>query len=441
MHDRSDTTAHAASGRRTREPPDRSPGSLTTPPPTATLDCMAGTSVDPGPVDDPRPDDVGTAAGRASPASTGESLRYLVGRVARDPERFVTTIHPLDELFLVGRNHLGDDEIATLAYFRQAAWIADSLGQVARWRFGGLAHVPRLLEFGCGYGRQTRFLVEETPAERVWCTDVDPRATEFVRGTFGVDAFESSYFPGGIRHRERFELITAVLVFSRLPRHTFVATLESLLGLLAPGGLLVFSVNDGRWCPPGKLAEDGFAFSPLADSTADYGTSFVTEAFVRGCLDDAGGPGHPHLRLPRGLSSHEDLYLVGLDPSVTFAGLRFRRGPEGYLGTCETGPAGRVVLGGWIGDPDQADGGAGVVVRLDGRETGVCTTGLPRPDVASLLGEPRLAASGWTCDLGPASGLRGQHDAMLEVVAVARDDRRRLLHAGRLGAVLNAKLA
>ena len=371
-----------------------------------------------------------TAAGSGHSASAEDSLRFLVSRVARDPERFVTTIHPLDEVFLIGRNHLGNEETATLAYFRQGDWTADSLRQVAEWRFGAFEHVPRLLEFGCGYGRQTRFLLQEMPRERIWCSDIDPRAVDFVRDTFGVNTFASSWFPGGICCDERFELITALSVFSRLPRHTFVAALERLLALLAPGGVLVLSVNDELWSPPGTMSDEGFSFLPLARGTVDYGTSFVTERFVRRCLENAKVEGPACVRLPRGLCSHEDLYVVGRDATVPFADLRFRRGPEGYLGACERSASGQIELSGWIGDPDEPDGGAHVAVRLDGRSAGGCTTGLPRPDVAALLHEP----------LGPAAWASDPRGAMLEVEAVARDGRRRLLHAGRLGAVLNAKL-
>src|SRR6185436_17738912 len=67
----------------------------------------------------------------------------------------------------------GDRERALFTYFRSGLSIAETLVQVLRGRFGDLGRIERLMDFACGYGRVTRFLLrhfpdDPAPAERVW---------------------------------------------------------------------------------------------------------------------------------------------------------------------------------------------------------------------------------------------------------------------------------
>jgi acetyltransferase-like isoleucine patch superfamily enzyme/SAM-dependent methyltransferase len=384
------------------------------------------------PVAEPRGSEVGV--------SLQDSVDFLASKLAREPRTFVSELHPDDDVLKFGRDTLRTDEIAVLTYYRYGAWIMSDYLQIADWRFGGLRNVPRLLEFACGFGRQTRYLVQEMPRDRIWCADVDPRATDFVRSRFGVNTFLSARSPGEIRCDGSFDLITVTSLFSHLPRQTFIAMLESLLRLLAPGGLLAFSVHDEIVHPSGKLPDDGFLFVPHSESrylsAEDYGTTFVADRFVRGCIERIMGADWPYARLPRGLASHQDLYVVGTDPSLRFDGLRFRRGPEGCVERCELGPAGLVELSGWVGDPDEPDGAAETLVLLDSRVADRCSATHPREDVVGVLHEPKYRTAGWRCSLRNL----WKPTSTLEVLAVARDGRSRPLLAGRLGSFLGRKL-
>ena len=89
----------------------------------------------------------------------------------------------------------GDRERALFAYFRSGASIADSLGQVLRWRFGGMDRIGKILDFASGYGRVTRFLVREVPPERVWVSDVYADGVRFQEERFGVHGIVSAIRP------------------------------------------------------------------------------------------------------------------------------------------------------------------------------------------------------------------------------------------------------
>ncbi|HEY0781324.1 MAG TPA: class I SAM-dependent methyltransferase, partial [Thermoanaerobaculia bacterium] len=128
--------------------------------------------------------------------------------IAGTSPRLHLEIDPHDEMlaFLLA-SHDGDRERALYTYFRSGWSIADALGQVLAWRFGGAAKVGRLLDFASGCGRVTRFLLEAVPAERVWVSDVLPGAVEFQRRQLGVHAFPSTVQPEDFRSPERFDAI------------------------------------------------------------------------------------------------------------------------------------------------------------------------------------------------------------------------------------------
>ena len=371
------------------------------------------------------------------------SAQGLVDRCACDPASFIQEIHPNDDVYLYGRNYLKNDELAKVLYLRYGAWVMQDLSQIVGQLFGDFPKIGRMLEFACGYGRLTRFLVEQMPRERIWVSDVDPQAVDFERNTFGVNGFVAARNPADILCDEPFDFIFVVSLFSHLPRHAFGPMLDKLLSMLTPGGILAFSVHDEIWCPPGMMPADGFAFVPHSESTHldadDYGTTFVTEAFVRDCITAGRGADWPYARLRRGLCSHQDTYIVSNDASVRYEGLKFRLGPEGCLDRCEA-VMGGLELAGWAGDPDPGHSISEIQIRLDGQLVRSCQPVIPRPDVVAVLREPRYATAGWQCliDLGPSNQASG--DKILDIVVVSDDGRTRLLHASRVDAVVGRKV-
>jgi len=380
------------------------------------------------------------------PSTKGSpSVKWVLNHCARDPATFISRIHPHDGVYLNDRNNFQDDQLAQSSYFRHGVWIMSDLSQIVKWRFGDFHKIGRMLEFACGYGRLTRFLVDAMPRERIWVSDVDEQAVDFERSAFGVNGFVSSRNPAEIHCDERFDLIFVVSLLSHVPRNAFGPMLAKLLSMLTPGGILAFTVDDEIWCPPGLMQADGFALVPAGGSnngrTDGGGTTFVTEAFVRGCIADAQGAGWPYARLRRGLCNRQDTYLVSNDASVQYDNLNFRLGPEGCLDRCEVGSGGRLELSGWAGDPDPGHRITEVQIRLDGRLVQSCQPVIPRPDVVAALGEPRHATAGWQCLIDVELSDREQSSQMLEIVVAADDGRTRLLHASRVDAVAGKRIS
>src|SRR5262249_48949064 len=146
-----------------------------------------------------------------------------------------------------------------------------------------------------GYGRVTRFLLRLLPAERIWVADVYEGGVAFQERRFGVHGIVSTVDPAGFAAAAGAEPFDAILVTSlltHLPEDRFVAWLRVLLSLLAPGGVLAFSVHDRSVLPAGaELPPSGLLFQEISESgsleVADYGSTWVSEEFVRSALDRA----------------------------------------------------------------------------------------------------------------------------------------------------------
>jgi SAM-dependent methyltransferase len=333
------------------------------------------------------------------PDETSPPVQALLGDLGLPPDAVGLAIDSRDEMlgFLVDTFE-GDRDRALFAYFRSGASIADSLGQVLRWRFGD--RPIRVLDFASGYGRVTRFLLRDLPPERLAVADVYADGVRFQEERFGVHGIVSTIRPEDFACAERFDAILVTSLFTHLPEARFVAWLRVLLGLLEPGGLLAFSAHSPAVLPQGvAMPESGIFFHENSESsslaTSDYGSTWVTEAFVRSALDRALGTSDASLhRLERGLCNFQDLYLALPEPGVDFSALAFHSEPHLVVERAKLAGGGRRLdLEGWAavrsGEVREVE------VLLEGERLGAAAVREPRPDVAAWLGEERFLPSGW----------------------------------------------
>lgn len=355
-----------------------------------------------------------------------------------------TAIHPDDYMlrfFLHQRQ--GHWESALIDYFGTGLSASRTLERLLSWWFGAARGEVQLLDFASGFGRVTRYLVQHLAPRRFWVADIFPAAVEFQQRCFGVHGFSSTVEPERLSCAETFDCVVATSLFSHLPEETFEPWLRRLVGLLRPGGLLLLSVHDrslrrlmGRE-PRGGAGTpapgEGIDFEPASEipelAAESYGTTWVDEAFVRRTVAAAAGRVRC-VRLPRALSSFQDIYAVGLDhdrePPPPIAE------PVGHLEGAARSPDGRwITLNGWAHDP-HGEGAVTLEARLDGELAACCAVELPRPDVAAVYGKDDLKAS-WALSVGsPAGRLAGE--TMLSLIAVGRSDAEFLIHLGSIEA-------
>ncbi len=322
-------------------------------------------------------------------------VRALLADLGIAPGALDLAIDERDEMlgFLTAAEE-GDRERGLFQYFRTGASIAESLGQVLRWRFGDPGKIGRALDFASGYGRVTRFLVREIPPDRLRVADVYADGVRFQEERFGVRGMVSAIRPADFVCAERFDAILVTSLFTHLPEARFVEWLRVLLGLLEPGGLLAFSAHSPEVLPPGVvMPESGFLFHATSESgsldASDYGSTWVAEEFVHAALEREGVPSR---RIPRALCGFQDLYVAG--PGLDVSSLDFQAEPLLFVERARLAE-GRLELDGWAAVRRGTDLRS-VEVLLDGELLVSAPIDLDRADVAGLLGRPGLRP-GWRC--------------------------------------------
>jgi SAM-dependent methyltransferase len=106
--------------------------------------------------------------------------------------------------------------------------------------------VTSVLDMPCGHGRVLRVLKAAFPDARLTACDIDPDAVDFCAQVFGAHPVYSEYDPAEVEIGDSFDLLWCGSLLTHLPRarwHDFLALFESVL---APRGLLVFTVH-GRY--------------------------------------------------------------------------------------------------------------------------------------------------------------------------------------------------
>lgn len=343
-------------------------------------------------------------------------------------------IHPNDEMFKVARQTLQKESAARIEYFRQGSQIHETIRQIALWRFGEMWRISKYLEFACGFGRSTRFLVRELPPSKIWVSDIYSDAVDFQKETFGVQGFASKTDPDQLVCESGYDLIFVASLFTHLPAPRFEAWLKRLFTLLSAKGVLAFSVHDQALAPGEKLPNCGILFRSESESESlkkdEYGTNIVTCAYVQSAIEKATNIGWKYRRLPRALCGAHDVYLVSKDTDIDFSSLAYSLPLMGYCEGIISRSEGVFEVSGWAGNPNDGAGVAFVQIYVNHCLVASVKPELSRPDVSDVLSRPEFSNAGWqTSFVHSGSDLSS---TLIEVVAVSQNGSETLLHLGPL---------
>jgi SAM-dependent methyltransferase len=354
-----------------------------------------------------------------------------------------TTIHPKDEMLLSAVQSLQSYDLAWSLYFHQGAEIHDTIMQIANWRFGDLASVPKFLDFACGYGRSTRFLVRNLKPSKIWVSDIYKEAVEFQKRTFDVSGFVSVTDPSTLVSETGFDMIFVASLFTHLPESRFEAWFKRLFSMLSPNGILAFSVHDEALAAGRSIPSSGIFFSPESESQslskAEYGTNVVTEGYVSGVIKRVAGSTWKYHRGRKVMCGVHDVYLVSRDQEEGFSDFEYSLLPVGYVDWFLREADGTIRIGGWAGEPNEHVDLDEVRVYIDGQLLAASKTGLPRPDVVNVLGQPKFAKSGWEVCLSKSKIPKSS--GMIEVRAFSQTGTSTMLHFSPLSAAQETKEA
>lgn len=273
----------------------------------------------------------------------------------QNPQTFQREICDRDEMYLFALNNAqGNSEQACIRYYTNGRRIWDSVQQIVTWHFQQWENVSSFLDFASGYGRFTRFLIQALPPAKIWISDIYSEAVQFQTQQFGVQGIFSTTHPKDYRVEQQFDCILASSFFSHIPHKTFTVWFQKLYELLSPTGILIFSVHDISLAPS-SVEQNQFYFVPESESQSldqqEYGTTYVSEAFIQEVLQLVTPGQAVYHRIPKGLCGHQDLYLVSKDSTLDFSTLAFSYHPEGQLESWKLTETGAIQLQGWVTDP------------------------------------------------------------------------------------------
>lgn len=189
-----------------------------------------------------------------------------------------------------------------------------SVGDVRRW-----------LDFGCGYGRVLRFLVQRVDPDRVYASDVIDEGVEFCASEFGVHPLHST---AALRDLDlgRFDFLYAISVLTHLDEENETAMMEFLHRSLEPGGIALFTTH-GQWSLDHldfygeiyvemhddlarRVRERGLAYVPYHHYAGDdYGMTWHSAEYVQSRMAELHGDSMRLLFFePHGLDHHQDVF-------------------------------------------------------------------------------------------------------------------------------------
>jgi SAM-dependent methyltransferase len=319
-----------------------------------------------------------------------------------------------------------DRDAAVTNYFQSALDQFALVRHIASWR---ATHPRRMLDFASGYGRLTRLLVHEHLADEITVSDILEGGMAFQAAQFGVRSLLSTTDPTQFDAPERYDLIFVASLFTHLPPLTFTSWLRRLADLLEPEGLLIFSVHDEDLTPD---QVEGIRFESQSESRVldveEYGTTFVTEEYVRGQVSGIGEQ-WACVRLPRALSDWQDVYVISPAP---IAEARPRRVPKGFIEEPHMLAEG-IRIWGWAttvdAPPDRVE------IRIEDEVVASTREFTPRADVGAWFGSESAARSGWEC-IVPYTAVHSFRYQVVTVSAFSSDGNERILFLGTVDSLL-----
>lgn len=248
-------------------------------------------------------------------------LRMALGRVV-PPRRFDG---------INGRIHFndfmleGDSREGVEAYRNRALNVIGLIDRSLEAGGREWGDVRSWLDFGCGYGRVIRFLVERVDPDRVYASDVIDEAVEFCASEFRVHPLHSKGALGEL-DLGRFEFLYAISVLTHLDEENETAMMRLLYRSLEPGGIALFTTH-GRWSLDNldfygqiyeemhddlvrRVGERGVAFVPYHHYAGDaYGMTWHSADYVRSRMAELHGDSMQLLFFePHGLDHHQDVF-------------------------------------------------------------------------------------------------------------------------------------
>ena len=334
---------------------------------------------------------------RSSESKEKRFSRAFINTATKNPGTFVDIVSSDDEMYLVSMPRVKEEK-ALSWYLKSGIMSLQSIEKILVAGGKPFPSINSFLDFGCGYGRVARFLIQEIDADKIWVSDIYKEAVDFQKKYFNVNGFYSHTESSKVEFPRRFEVIYAGSLFSHLPENHFKEWLAALYNVLEEDGIFIFSTVGEFFCPP-EIETDpsGFTFCKSSESrsltTEEYGLTYVTRDWVERL---AGKLGISNLYfLEKELCEHQDIYVATKRYMPSLNALLPTIRPLGAIDPIRIEKDGSLFISGWAMDKELGAPAKEVCIYYNGELMGEATLGLPRPDVQKHFGRLEYLNSGW----------------------------------------------
>lgn len=128
--------------------------------------------------------------------------------------------------------------------------------------------VESVLDFGCGYGRVLRFLVNQFPKAQITGCELEEKYTDFCKEAFNITTFQSKTNYKELPRNKKYDLIWAGSVFTHISASKFEELFDYFNEILNNDGVAVFTTH-GRFSEE-KLKKHGYGLSRFGKKITEY---------------------------------------------------------------------------------------------------------------------------------------------------------------------------
>lgn len=128
--------------------------------------------------------------------------------------------------------------------------------------------VEQVLDFGCGYGRVLRFLINQFPKAQITGCELEEKYTDFCKEAFGVETFQSKVNFNELPRDKKYDVIWAGSVFTHLSASKAEELFEYFNEVLNVDGVAIFTTH-GRFCED-RLKSHGYGLSRIGKKITEY---------------------------------------------------------------------------------------------------------------------------------------------------------------------------
>ncbi|HZO58948.1 MAG TPA: class I SAM-dependent methyltransferase [Solirubrobacterales bacterium] len=132
----------------------------------------------------------------------------------------------------------------------EAHALARTFKDLYREHVGPLTESTRVLDYGCGWGRITRFFLKDVSGQNLWGIDCNEDLIDFCRESNPWCRFAlNDPLPPTDLAADHFDLVFSYSVFTHLREDVHLAWLDELRRVVRSGGLLVLTVRPRHFIP------------------------------------------------------------------------------------------------------------------------------------------------------------------------------------------------